>query len=217
MADRERLKAQFNGQYVLGSSGYIGLMLQQAQDDYDDTEYGLKDVDRSLYTLSFGATPLRTLTYSLHAGIQQYEYDQVSTSRGDEWTLLTDNQSLVAGMDIGWEALENQLQLNLAYRYTQSTGELSQTNTAATAADPVIPLPDLDTRIHTVELEAEYFLDLQTTLIARAVYEDYEADNWSFDGIGPIANDGRRDYLTGGMSTPNHHAALIELGVRYQC
>jgi len=212
MADRIQRKAQFNGQYQLGQTGHVGLMLQRWQDDYDKPSYGLQDLDGTLYTVDFGASPLRTLSYSLYAGVQRFEYDQKSVYKNDDWTLLTDDRALLAGLDINWEAIENRLKLTFGYRYSETRGELTQTYDKVGAV--VTALPDLKSEIHTLELGGEYYYTKQLTLLARAVYEDHAADNWAFDGVDAVANDG--DYLSGGMVTPNHTAGLIELGLRYQ-
>ncbi|MEH6470124.1 MAG: MtrB/PioB family decaheme-associated outer membrane protein [Halopseudomonas sp.] len=223
-ADREQIKGQVNLQYQLGRTGHIGLMLQQWNDDYNETAYGLQELDGSMYSVDFGASPMRTLSYSLYAGVQQFEYDQTGVPGAgavpsDAWSVDTDNSSFLAGLDLNWEAVPNLVAVKFGYRFTETEDSYSQVNagtavTGACASPPTgaCALPDTETQIHTVELSGEYFFDKQTTFLARVVYEDYENNNWAYE----LADGGFATSNTASIENPNHSAGLVEFGVRYQ-
>ena len=99
--------------------------------------------------------------------------------------------------------IPDQVATSLDYRYTKTTGELDQEH----AVDTVTPIDDLEHEVHRIELTGEYFLDKQTTLVARAVYEDYESYNWAYNSS---------TYTAAAFEDPNHNASMIEMGVRYQ-
>ncbi|WP_210397895.1 MtrB/PioB family decaheme-associated outer membrane protein [Motiliproteus sediminis] len=218
-ADRDRTKAQVNLQYQLGTTGHIGVMLQKWNDEFPEAVYGLQEVDGEMFTIDFGASPMRTLSYSLYAGVQNFNYDQKggagasfptgSVVAASEWTTDTQSDAFLAGINVNWEVIPNTLALKFGYRYTDTEDIYEQTNggVASTGTDA---LPDTDTTIHTVELQGEYFYSKQTTLIARAVYEDYENNNWSYgDTATPAVNNAE-------IENPYHNAGLIEFGIRYQ-
>ncbi len=214
VADRVQNKYQINANYALSSVASVGAMLQLWNDDYAHTAFGLRELDGELYTLSLALRPSRSYGVSVYTGLQRFTYDQQSNAGTFIWNQQTEDRSLIAGLDLDWEAIPNRLALKLGYRYTDTRGEIDQQRDDA---DPVTPLADLESRVHTLELSGEYFLDMQTTLLARAVYEDYDSKNWAFDGFGGIVDTGSgTNYLGGGMDSPNHHAGVVELGLRYQ-
>ena len=202
-ADRERVKGQFRGQYQLGSTGYIGVMLQAWNDDHSKAELGLREVDGQMYSADFGAAPTPMLNYSLYAGVQSIAYDQRGNDTTDAWSHKTNDDGLFGGFNINWEVVPDKVATSLDYRYTKTTNDMDQQHDNNTVNN----LPELFHKVHRVELTGEYFFDKSTTLIARAVYEDYESFNWAYS----------TDYPAGtGWEDPNHSAGLIELGVRYQ-
>ncbi len=213
LGDRKQNKYQFNATYGFSNTASIGTNVQVWDDDYDAT-VGLQTLKGQMFTVDLAFRPTRVLAVSMYTGMQRFTYDQRSTA-GTDWTQETEQKSWVSGVNVDWEAIPNKLAVNLGLRYTDSVGEIHQVDEtpAATTA-----LPDLETTIATVELGAEYFLDKQTTLLVRAVYEDYDETNWAYDGFGTIQASGgvANSYLTGGLDSPNYKAGLIEFGVRHE-
>ncbi|MEH6811514.1 MAG: MtrB/PioB family outer membrane beta-barrel protein [Motiliproteus sp.] len=212
LSDRKQNKYQFNATYGFSNTASIGTNIQVWDDDYDAV-VGLQQLKGQMFTVDLAFQPTRVLSVSTYTGMQRFTFDQRSSAGNVPWTQETEQTSWVTGVDVDWQAIPNKLVVNLGLRYTDSTGDITQVDETP---GTVTELPDIETSIATLELGAEYFLDKQTTLLFRAVYEDYSEKNWAYDGFGTIqATNATRSYLTGGLDSPNYQAGLIEFGVRH--
>ena len=79
---------------------------------------------------------------------------------------------------------------------------------------PVSPFPDLETKMHSLRLYADYKLEKNTTLKLSYRYEKYDEDDWSLDGVRP---DTIPEVLLLGEDAPdyNQHVFGVSLVTRF--
>ena len=220
--DRTRYGANITLFPVINTT--VGLYYNYTQDDYEGSLFGLLKNENKSYTLDTTYTPADFISTYTYYTREELKARQASRSyaggaskatqsidpKRDWWADHNEDIDTVGiGLNLGF--MENRLTLGADYSYAESTGTVKfTTGSSLTATD----IPDLKTKLQTVNTSAKYKLTKNTTLGLGYKYENYKSDNWSTDSVDP-ASTTIADVLTLSGSVPDYEAHQTMLTVAY--
>lgn len=181
MADRTRDKAGFGLAYTPIDRLSLGFDLDYFKDDYDEMYLGLEEAKGLTYTASLSYTFSETL-----AGSAFYTYDKLrSDQKGSEkllvsqpddlWVASDENLTKTVGLGITWMAIPEKLDLGAELAYADYTGNMDFAGSES--------LPELSSKLTSVNLHGTYRMTEQLSMRAEFRYEKYEEDDWTKDGV----------------------------------
>jgi hypothetical protein len=80
------------------------------------------------------------------------------------------------------------------------------------ASLPPDPMPDLETRVHTVRLNLAYHWSDSLEIVGDLRYEDSDAEDWALDGVGPATVP---NLLSLGAEAYDYDVLVFGLSFRY--
>ncbi len=174
-----------NDLLVLGLNGSYRLS------DYGDSVLGLTESNYGSATIDASYEPSRGVSLSGFFTYETMENVQVGWDRfgfntispGDPidtanlWEETVADQSMVAGVEVGWAAIENSLDIVLDYTYARTETEID----FATNIAVVQPLPDLTSQLHAFGVSADYRVTDGVTARLGYRYEIFEVDDFALD------------------------------------
>jgi MtrB/PioB family decaheme-associated outer membrane protein len=208
LADRDRDEVKLRVDFAPGARFNFGIDGNVTWDSYYNSAIGLTD-GRSwaaaadctwAVSQKFSAN-----CYLAHERIESNQANAALLAPTPQWfgdgTDTTDS----AGAGLRYAA-SGKLDLGLDYTWSRSTGEIVMRN--ATSG-----FPDLDTRLDSVRLYANYWLRKNLSLRLAYWYESYRSDDWQLDEVTPatISN-----VLTLGDASPAYDVNVIALSGRYE-
>ena len=212
----------------------MGLYYSATKDDYEGSLMGLKYSKNNTYTVDVTFAPLDIVSTYVYYTREEIDSQQASryftstakatqftdTSR-DWWADHSDNVDTVGvGTSIGF--MENKLIIGADYSYSESTESIKFTagscfyapfGCTGITASPV-DMPDLKTKLQTVNTSAKYKLTKNTTVGLGYQYENYKSDDWATDSVDP-ASTTLANVLTLSGSVPDYEAHQAMLTVAY--
>ncbi len=227
IADRQRDRVGINMTVFAGPETTVGLYLNRTEDDYDRSLFGLQESDNDSYTVDMTRSLSRHA--SLYAFYTNEQSEMLQASRDYEggapgtkaaqawdatrdWTANHDDKNDTLGVGATLSFLSDDLTVDANYSYSSAVTDISFT--AGSALPVPIDLPQLQTRLNTLDVTGRYRFDKQLTLGVGYNYERYRADNWSTDGFDPgTATIPLVLTMTGGV--PDYDAHLFRLFASY--
>lgn len=161
------------------------------RDDYEGSVLGLDE--NRIYNTTLDAS------YSVKEGVDAYvflthenlRYKQHGhshnpfglsslTDPAQQWSASTEDRVYTAGVGAKWSLLNDKLDLDVAYSF--STAETNIDIDAGSALDTE-PLPDINSRLHRVDIGLDYKLKDNLTTRLGYRYESLDTDDFARDGI----------------------------------
>ena len=153
-----------------------------SDDDYEESLVGLQSSNQS--SLSFDVSYQHSDTLSSHAYIAReiIESDQAGSQVPNSADWFVDNEDTVDSLGFGvkWQK-SPKLDLGADYVYSGSKGETDFSS--LNARPPVSQFPDLKSDLHSLKLYADYKWQPRTSVKFSYLYEKFDADDWSIDGV----------------------------------
>lgn len=184
IADRDRVTGGLDIAYQPNDRLSLNANLQYSDDDYDDTEVGLTEAKLASIALDAAYQWSEELSGHAYVGWDRYESEQAGSQEPNSPDWFVDNEDTVdsVGLGLRWKQSER-LEIGSEYTFSRSKGETDMKS--YNPLPPVSPFPDLETKMHSLRLYADYKLEKNTTLKLSYRYEKYDEDDWSLDGVSP--------------------------------
>jgi MtrB/PioB family decaheme-associated outer membrane protein len=210
LAARQRDTAGARADWAVSEKVSLGLGVEFANDDYDETVIGLNKVE----TLNLAADITVALSEqtSVHAFAQGERMRSRQTGSqafaAPDWTgRITDRYKLLT-VGVNHAAIPNKLDLGADLSFSRSrSGITVQTG----VGEP--PFPSADTSVDTLKVHATYRLKDNLSLTGSYWYEYYQSQDWRLDGVLPTNVPG---LLAFGDLPPRYRVNVVRLGLRYR-
>lgn len=222
LADKKSNQISFSLSWLPVEPVSVGLNGHYKQDDYDQSELGLTYADTFSSTVDLSYAINETL--GLY-GFYTYEYFQnqqegytrfsnvgILISRDPEqfWQVNTQDKINTVGVGVDWSLIKDKVDLQLDYTYSDA---LTETNTEQGSNLNGDPLPDLKTKLHSLNLRANYRLLENMRLQLSYRYEFFLTDDYALDNISPDSID---EVLSLGNSSPDYNAHVVGVSAFYE-
>jgi hypothetical protein len=183
---------------------------RMANENYDETKYGLEGVQRWSGGPDVSYTPLENLTFVAYYEHSFDEFEQTSVAktggsteatifnRSNRWTSRTKDRSHFVGFLTHWEPLPDVVLLDLGYDLGFSRGKILTRNpgvidpTAALSAQ-AYSFPDTRTRFQEVNATARWRFTSDLDFGLRYVYSRYRLDDFQWNGLSSYVYPGTQD------------------------
>lgn len=218
-ADRERLGVDAH----LGVTPYenvsLGAQLGYADEDYDNSQLGLRS--RRALTWGFDAswTPLETLTayawytndwFSSRQSGRSFTNDIQAFDPNRNWRQRDEDRIDSVGAGVEWGAIPDRLTLRIDFVYARTDDEVD----VETA--PGLPgarsLPTSENTLFDASVQAEVRITDHVTTRVGYLFESYEAEDWAVDDVYPNTIN---EVLTLGVESPDYNAHVVGFSVEY--
>jgi len=211
ISDRERTLAGVDLSYQASDNLAFGANLEISEDDYDATTVGLTSSRQAAITLDASYQYNDQLSAHAYIGREMIESkqsgSQEETDPAADWFVDNDDNVDSLGFGVKWKK-SHKLDIGVDYAFNGSRGETAMTSTNTNP--PVSQFPDLKTDFHTLKLYADYKLRSNTSLKFSYLYEKYDVNDWSIDGV---SVDTIPEVLLLGEDNPGYAEHVIGLSV----
>ena len=114
------------------------------------------------------------------------------------------------GIGVKHSLIKDKLDVGADYVYAKSTGSVDVTTGSALSS---ATLPDLETKLHSLKVYADYKIKRDLVLRLRYWYEKYDSEDWALDSVEPntLAN-----VITLGESSADYDVHAVGLSVLYR-
>ncbi len=232
LANREQIGVKAALNYSPAANWSLDLNLQWRDDDYDKSDLGITEADWGSLQLSASYHPGENLSATLYGGFDRYRADQASRAfRGGQeknafavypplpqasdparnWTLAAEDDSLNLGASLHWVPVER-IELELGYSYVDTNAAQSMAGNGA-ADLAVADLPDVETRLHQLDIEGQWHWREDLSLALNYQYYRYQSDDWSWRGVEADTLD---KVLGFGQRNPNEGIHYLGASVIYR-
>jgi len=209
ISDRDRLSGGLDVSYQATDRLALSANVQHYDDDYDETQVGLTDARQTAFMLDASYQVSEDLSGHAYAGREIYHSNQTGSQVPDEPDWFTENEDTVDSFGLGlrWRK-DSRLEFGADYVFSKSTGESDIQND--NPLPPVIPYPNLSSRLQSLGLFADYQWRNETKIKFSYRYEKYSEDDWSLDGVGPSTIP---EVLLLGQNSPNYDQHVVGISV----
>jgi len=212
LADRDQTRAGLLLSYAPASNINIGFSTDLIEDDYDDTDVGLTDADSKNYNLDISYLPTPDIQLNAFYTHDRIESRQVgSPSSGSFYKINYDDKVDTIGLGARFDNVIKDWDLGIDYRYSKGTGETKYTNLSPASGSS--SYPDLENRLHHVELSAGYDLKENTRVKFAAIYENMSSDDWAVDGVPAYPT---KQLLTLGNDTEDYDVYAFMISIQHR-
>ena len=223
LTDRDRDEYRLRADFAPGATVNIGLAASYAEDDYDESFFGLNNAKVRSYSLDAGWYPQEHIALTGFYTREKYDSDQSarfffndrsaedpdndwfvdSRDKVDTWHFALTFKDL--GAERGWKGLD----FGLDYTYSDTRSDIDVTAVTWDTA----PLPPLQARMRTFTLWGTAQLSPNSSLRLAAESSDLSSSDWGLDGVAP---DTLANVLLLGESAANYDLWLISASWKYQ-
>ncbi|MDJ0758203.1 MAG: MtrB/PioB family decaheme-associated outer membrane protein [Woeseiaceae bacterium] len=189
----------------------VGATFYRSDDDYSRSLLGMTDARETRLTTDLTWTISETASAYLVYGDEQIEASQLgSAGFGDaDWSAAHDDNFDHLGIGL---ALRNVAEkLDLSFDYTRGNGDSAIGVTTDT--NGFRPLPDLESKLDSLRIEAEYRHSEQLEITATLRYEQFSADDWALQEVEPATIS---TLLTLGADPYDYDLWVFGVGFRYR-
>jgi len=185
LADRDRSKVGALIDYMPADNLSLSLSADYIEDDYDNSEIGLTEATEPTYTLDVSYQPVRDVTthaYYTREDVESTQYGSgTSTNLVRDWKAEFDDKVDTFGIGAKISEIRGKWDVGADLTYSRATGDADLTNLSAPGTES--QFPDLKTKLTSLKLWALYRYRHNLALKLSYWYEDYDADNWAYDGL----------------------------------
>jgi len=207
--DRDYVAARLT--YLASDRVSLGFSGDYAKDDYDRSQIGLIDARDQAYTVDVSALARDNVTISAFYGWERIDSTLASSAAFGvpDWRATQKDTIDTVGItlevtDLGRDGLD----AGIDYAYSSGTGRITMQTGAPTAA-----LPDLESRLHSVNLFGRYRINDRLSLRVDYIYEDFRSKDFAKDGVAP---DTIPNVLTLGDESPDYSNHFIGTSLTYR-
>lgn len=210
MADRSRDTGSVLAGINLSERIIISLGVELARDDYSDSLLGLTESRETNYSADVSMIVTEVTAMHAYANREQIRSEQAGsqTYATPDWHAKNDDTIDSLGLGLTHQLIEDKLDVGLDYVLSNSTGKIS-----VSTAVPAAGFPELETRLDTLKLYADYRLQENLTLHAECWYERYSSTDWMLDSVEP---DTITKVVGFGEDSPDYHARVAMISARYR-
>lgn len=212
MSEVDTDRFTISADYPLSDSLVLSGSYYMTDEDFDADGFdGLKARESDTFNLALTWQPSKNLLLSVYAMQQDYEWEQDGTTSSGGgavsaiWIADGDDETDMWGVNLDWQAME-QLSIKADLSWVESDSKESSLQTFTDVSDG---LPTYGTEVTRLNLEADWELNAQTAISARYVYEDWESDDYTWNG--EII-----DSIGFGWEMPNEDGQALILGVKHR-
>ncbi|MCG6969076.1 MAG: MtrB/PioB family decaheme-associated outer membrane protein [Gammaproteobacteria bacterium] len=204
MADRKQDLASASVSYGPIKQLDLDFLVHYANDDYDNSQVGLKESEEMHYGLHAHLSLIAALRINLGVARTDIQSTQAGMQTAPAvWIAQNDEQVNVANAGFDYTVIKNKLNIGLDYVYAESSGEIS--------VDSAV-FPEITTERHTIKLQGDYRLSQRSTLNAYYTYEKYDESDWAVDGVAPNS---MGSVLTLGEVSPSYTIGFFAMSYSY--
>ena len=189
----------------------LGATYYRSDDDYSRSLLGMSDARETRLTADVSWAISETASAYLVYGDDQIEAAQLgSAGFGDaDWSAAHDDNFDHIG--VGFALRNVSEKMDLRFDYTRGNGESAIGVTTDT--NGLRPLPDLESELDSLRIEAEYRSSERLEITATLRYEQFSADDWALQGVDP---DTISTVLTLGADPYDYDLWVFGVGFRYR-
>jgi len=216
LTDRDRDEYRFRADFTPGTTVNIGFSASYAEDDYDDSYFGLNNSKVRSTTVDAGWYPKEHISLTGFYTREKYDtaqsarafYDDASAQdAANNW--FVDTQDKVdtwhlalafsdVGADKGWKGVD----FGLDYTFSDTRSAIDVTAISAYTE----PLPDLKAKMRTFTLWGTVQVSANSSIRLEAESAELTSSDWALDGVEP---DTLANVLLLGESAANYDLWLI--------
>ena len=205
-ADRDRSKGQLEAFASIGDGVGINLTVYGAEDEYEDSIYGLQSSDVAGATLSIDyAFNPNTSLYGF-VSRELIESDLFGIEGTNPWHGNTEDRIGTAGAGFS-TAISDDKRVGIDVIWAGTKGEID------VVTGNEAPFPDLESSLINVRLNFSHDVNDRWGYRLYAEFEDFDASDWAYDGIGV---DGVDAVLTYGLNSPNYEVINLQAQAVYR-
>ncbi|MBW6493133.1 MAG: MtrB/PioB family decaheme-associated outer membrane protein [Burkholderiaceae bacterium] len=209
LANRKRDTVGLRADMALSDELHLGLGLDAARDDYQDSTIGLTD-GREL-TLSGDASWAMSdeTRFTFFVNRQQIRSTQAGSSgfSTPDWTARNRDTVDFIGVGVKHVVIEDKLNIGADLSLSRSKGDV-----AVFTGISAPPFPTLTSSVDSLRFYAVYQLRDNITLRGDYGYERYRGKSWLLDGVLPATIE---NVLTLGQTAPDYRVHLLRMSLRY--
>lgn len=220
MADRDRDQVSGNLNFFPNDKYTAGFTGSYTTDDYDESTLGRRGRDNLAVTLDMSYIPSENITTYAYLTHERINIDQAGcegcstappADLTDFYTVETEDRVNTVGAGLEWKGVDakDKLDLALDLSFSRAFTEIDpQANFTA-----VVPFPDLETTIHSLDFRADYRLNKQSSVRLSYLYEHFRTEDFALDDVQEDTID---RILSLGNSSPDYNEHFIGLSLIYR-
>jgi MtrB/PioB family decaheme-associated outer membrane protein len=220
LADRERQSIDAHLSVMPIESLTLGAGITGANEDYDNSELGLRSRRALSWTIDASWSPLETLTAYAYYTRDSFQSRQSGRSFNSDpvqafdpnrnWRQDDEDDVDTVGAGAEWIAIADRLTLRADFVYSFAKDSIDFAT--GPALPPSVALPTSDSRLYDVSIQAELRLVEHVKARVGYLFESFEADDWALDGVEPNTIN---EVLTLGQENPNYQSHIVGFSIEY--
>jgi MtrB/PioB family decaheme-associated outer membrane protein len=217
IADRNRDRLGLRLSYMPYEKVTLGFNIDYNRDDYEDSDIGLTESKTTAYTWDIAYLPRANITTRAYYTVEKIKSDQAGSESGlpaPDWFADLEDRFITLGLGGEIRDIRGRVDLGMDYVFSKSTGEidLSAEDSVSSAAS-LGQYPDLETILNSLKIYARYKHSETLTLKLSYWYQNYDADSWALDDVGPTS---APDTLLLGEGVQDYTVHLVAASAAYR-
>ncbi|HZX49504.1 MAG TPA: MtrB/PioB family decaheme-associated outer membrane protein [Nitrospirota bacterium] len=200
IADRDRTSYDTNITLFPHYTVTTGLYYNHWEDEFGNSELGLLYSKNNSYTVDTAWMPADIFSVSIYYTREDQKwkqagrhfrdspgtYDKFTESNDTDrnWWVIHDDDVDTIGIESSLGLMENRLIVSAGYSYSESATSIRfRQGVSLTSSE----LPDLSTKIQTVDFQGKYGVNDRMSLGLGLLYENFKSYDWAIDGVEPAS------------------------------
>lgn len=224
--DRDQDKVRFALNAAPSEMVTLQLFADYVNNDYNAPVHGLQFYKTESYTAEVSFVPTDRVTGYAYYTRDRTRYETQGlqytgttkptvgfvTESPFDWTNTGKDTGDTFGVGLKFAAIPDRVNVGVDFMYSKSVGKID-TVTGASINPPGQPLPDLVTKLRSVQLYGTYKVNKDVTLKAMYWYQKLEASDWAWDTIQPASIP---NVITTGQVAPDYNVNFVGISVIYR-
>jgi MtrB/PioB family decaheme-associated outer membrane protein len=209
LADRERTSAGLRVSVMPREGATLGANVDYADNDYFNSDIGLKAAKQLDLTVDAAASPREDLVLNGYVGRSLIRHEQAGSQAfaGPDWTARNRDKTDSLGFGAERRALWPGIDVRGQYAYSRSNGRVA-VNGGGTPA-----FPELAAKLHSLGLYGTWHWRPDTDFKLGYRYERYRDADWQVDDVAPATVP---NVLSLGQGSPDYRINLLTLSAEYR-
>lgn len=210
LADRDRKSVSMQATFIPYPDFTIGVGLDHALDDYDDSEVGLTDSRDDSINIDFTSFLSETTVFNAYFGRQEIASSQAGsqTFGAADWFAEVNDSFDLVGIGVNHVLIEGRLNIGADLSRSRSRGKIE-----IDTAGPGESFPDLTTQLDSLKLYLDYRIDENLALQVAYWHEEYDSSDWGLEDVDP---DTVGNLLALGEDSPSYDNDVVKLSMSLQ-
>ena len=180
----------------------VGGTFRYQNDDYGDTNFGLKNFHEFAFGVDVNYTPLQWLTvygFYVHE-FGKFEMSNIAKGTGateaaiynvaNQWDSSSDDRTQSVGAGFNATLIPDRLFLNLGYNHSLADGKILTSNPNTIQASSqlsaqAVPFPDTKSELHSIKAVLNYAFNKNISIGTRYTFEQYRLNDFAWDILQP--------------------------------